>query len=110
MKASSNKTDIYAVGILFKCNAYRKISKEKPAQGKLWNVIERCISLDANSRYRADELIERLDNYLGRIRMQEKRTDELDELLEKMKPEQLGDYYKDNKNIWQMTRKHFLII
>ena len=29
--------------------------------------------------------------------MQEKRTDELDELLEKMKPEQLGDYYKDNK-------------
>lgn len=42
--------------------------------------------------------------------MQEKRTDELDELLEKMKPEQLGDYYKDNKNIWQMTRKHFLII
>ena len=27
--------------------------------------------------------------------MQEKRTDELDELLETMKPEQLGDYYKD---------------
>ena len=31
--------------------------------------------------------------------MQEKRTDELDELLETMKPEQLGDYYKDNKNV-----------
>ena len=42
--------------------------------------------------------------------MQEKRTDELDELLEKMKPEQLGDYTKTTKNIWQMTRKHFLII
>ncbi len=29
MKASSNKTDIYAVGILFKCNAYRKISEKR---------------------------------------------------------------------------------
>lgn len=65
MKASSNKTDIYAVGILLNVMLTGKFPKEKPAQGKLWNVIERCISLDANSRYRADELIERLDNYLG---------------------------------------------
>ena len=36
--------------------------------------------------------------------MQEKRTDELDELLEKMKPEQLGDYY----NIMaQLSRQKF---
>lgn len=65
MKASSGKTDIYAVGILLNVMLTGKFPKEKPAQGKLWNVIERCISLDANSRYRADELIERLDNYLG---------------------------------------------
>ena len=65
MKASSDKTDIYAVGILLNVMLTGKFPKEKPAQGKLWNVIERCISLDANSRYRADELIERLDNYLG---------------------------------------------
>ena len=65
MKASSGKTDIYAVGILLNVMLTGKFPKEKPAQGKLWNFIERCISLDANSRYRADELIERLDNYLG---------------------------------------------
>lgn len=65
LKASSDKTDIYAVGILLNVMLTGKFPKEKPAQGKLWNVIERCISLDANSRYRADELIERLDNYLG---------------------------------------------
>ena len=66
--------------------------------------------VDANSRYRADELIERLDNYLGEYKCRKKRTDELDELFGKMKPEQLGDYYKDNKNIWQMTRKTFFLL
>ena len=40
--------------------------------------------------------------------MQEKRTDELDELLEKMKPEQLGDYYKDNKK-YMADDKIFLL-
>ena len=39
--------------------------------------------------------------------MQEKRTDELDELLEKMKPEQLGDYYKDNKKYMADDKKTF---
>ena len=39
--------------------------------------------------------------------MQEKRTDELDELLEKMKPEQLGDYYKDNKKYMADDQKTF---
>ena len=37
--------------------------------------------------------------------MQEKRTDELDELLEKMKPEQLVDYYKDNKKYMEDEKK-----
>ena len=39
--------------------------------------------------------------------MQEKRTDELDELLETMKPEQLGDYYKDNKKYMADDKKTF---
>lgn len=65
MKASSDKTDIYAVGILLNVMLTGKLPKEKPAQGKLWDIIERCISLDADTRYSADELIERLDNYLG---------------------------------------------
>jgi len=39
--------------------------------------------------------------------MQEKRTDELDELLGKMKPEQLDDYYKDNKKYMADDKKTF---
>ena len=35
--------------------------KEEKASGKIWDVIERCISLDADKRYSAVELAEALE-------------------------------------------------
>ena len=42
-----------------------KLPNEERASGRMWDVIEKCISLDAANRYTASELIdelERMDN------------------------------------------------
>lgn len=64
MKASSAKTDIYAVGVLLNRMITGKLPKEEPVRGELWTVIEKCISLDAKQRYTASELVDVLDKHL----------------------------------------------
>ncbi len=39
-------------------------TKEKRATGKAWDIIERCIRLEASERYTVDELISELDNLM----------------------------------------------
>lgn len=60
LSASSTKTDIYAVGVLLNVMLTGAFPKEKRATGKIWDVIKRCISLDADKRYTAGELREAL--------------------------------------------------
>ncbi|MBO6299712.1 MAG: protein kinase [Lachnospiraceae bacterium] len=60
-KASSAKTDIYAVGVLLNVMLTGKIPKEQRASGPIWDIIERCIRLNAEERYTAAELIRELD-------------------------------------------------
>lgn len=59
--SSSDKTDIYAVGILLNVMLTGKIPKEEKAEGVVWDIIERCISLEPENRYTATELIEAID-------------------------------------------------
>ena len=53
--------DIYAMGILLNVMLTGKLPKEEKASGDVWNVIERCISLEPDKRYTADELTEALE-------------------------------------------------
>ena len=64
--ASSTKADIYAVGILLNVMLTGNYPKEQKASGRLWQLIERCISLDPEERYTAEELISKLDETGGR--------------------------------------------
>lgn len=63
--SSSEKTDIYAIGILMNIMITGKLPKEEKAAGDIWNVIEKCISLNPEDRYSDDELIAVLNDYLG---------------------------------------------
>ena len=63
--SSSPKTDIYAVGILLNVMLTGKLPKEQKASGRIWDIIERCIRLDAEKRYTAEELIEELEGING---------------------------------------------
>ena len=56
MQASSEKTDVYALGMLLNVMLTGKFPKEQKAEGKIWSVIERCISLDPADRYSVKEL------------------------------------------------------
>lgn len=62
---SSAKTDIYAVGILLNVMLTGKLPKEKKADGVIWKVIERCISLEPEKRCTAAELMEVLEALRG---------------------------------------------
>ena len=55
--ASSEKTDIYAVGVLLNEMITGCIPKEEKAEGPVWNIIEKSISLEPNDRYTAYEMI-----------------------------------------------------
>ena len=61
--ASSARSDIYAVGVLLNVMLTGKYPKEQKADGRIWDVIERCISLEAKDRYTAEELLEKLDEF-----------------------------------------------
>ncbi len=56
LSASSAKSDIYALGMLMNVMLTGKFPKEEKATGKVWDIIEKCISLDANMRYATSEL------------------------------------------------------
>lgn len=62
LSASSAKSDIYAVGMLLNVMITGKFPKEERAKGALWDIIERCISLNADERYTAKELYDALEN------------------------------------------------
>jgi serine/threonine protein kinase len=61
LKASSDRSDIYAVGMLLNVMITGHFPKEQRADGAIWPVIERCISLDAEDRYSAKELMAALE-------------------------------------------------
>ncbi len=62
LSSSSAKSDIYAVGMLLNMMITRSFPKEHRAEGKIWQIIEHCISLDAENRYTAKELMAALDD------------------------------------------------
>lgn len=61
LTASSPKTDVYALGMLLNVMLTGEFPKEQRAKGRIWSVIERCISLDADARYTTAELREELE-------------------------------------------------
>ena len=65
--ASSAKSDIYALGILLNVMVTGKFPKEERAKGALWEIIERCISLEAAGRYSTSGLMEALAALKGEI-------------------------------------------
>lgn len=69
--ASSEKTDIYAVGVLLNKMITGHFPKEERAAGIIWNVIQRCISMKPEERYSDMELIDALNRYLGELNEQE---------------------------------------
>ncbi|MBQ0027287.1 MAG: protein kinase [Lachnospiraceae bacterium] len=60
MEELSAKADIYAAGILLNVMVTGKLPKEERATGWLWDIISKCISLDAESRYSDRELLDSL--------------------------------------------------
>lgn len=64
LKASSAKSDIYALGILMNVMLTGKFPKEEKASGKVWDIIEKCINLNADDRYSAEELLETLETLI----------------------------------------------
>lgn len=62
LSASSAKSDIYAVGILLNVMLTGKFPKELRPDDDIWQIIERCISLEAKDRYTAKELISALES------------------------------------------------
>ena len=67
LSASSAKSDVYALGVLINVMTTGKFPKEERAKGELWNIIERCISLNPDGRYTAAELKASLEILRGRF-------------------------------------------
>ena len=65
LQASSAKSDIYAVGILLNVMLTGCHPRDLKAEGRIWKIIERCISLNAEDRYTAGELLAELESYAG---------------------------------------------
>lgn len=60
LTASSPKTDVYAIGVLLNVMITGRLPKEEKAEGTVWEVIDRCIRLNADERYTDEELISTL--------------------------------------------------
>ncbi|MCR4922891.1 MAG: protein kinase [Lachnospiraceae bacterium] len=61
LSASSEKSDIYALGILLNVMITGKFPKEERAGGRIFDIIEGCIKLDAGERFDTGELIDELE-------------------------------------------------
>ena len=68
VSSSSPKTDIYAMGVLMNVMLTGKHPKEEKAQGVLSPIIERCMNMDVEKRYDAEELLLELDRIGGIIK------------------------------------------
>jgi len=64
--ASSEKADVFALGMLTNVMITGKLPKEEKASGEIWSIIEKCIELEADKRYSTDQLKCALDEYLER--------------------------------------------
>jgi len=64
LTASSAKSDIYALGMVLNVMLTGKFPKEEKASGKVWKIIEKCISLNAEDRCSAEELYKALEELL----------------------------------------------
>lgn len=65
LAASSPKTDIYNLGVTLNVMLTGKLPKEELPSGKPGEIIRRCISMDAERRYTAEELLEELESIGG---------------------------------------------
>lgn len=92
--ASSEKSDIYALGMLLNVMLTGKLPKEKKAPGAIWPIISKCISLEPENRYTAKEFLAALE---GKSKAINERTYEVEELLKSMRPGQLDDFYEENR-------------
>lgn len=61
MKASSPKADVYALGMLLNVMITGEFPKVRKAKGEIWDLIEKCISLDEEKRFSVEELLMKLD-------------------------------------------------
>lgn len=61
LKASSPRTDIYAIGQLLNVMITGEKTKAKQANGPIWNIIERCTKLEEKERCSLDELMSELE-------------------------------------------------
>ncbi len=66
MKASSGKTDIYAMGMMLNVMVTGKFPKEEKVSGALGSIIEKCTELDAEERYTAAELAAELEKLMSK--------------------------------------------
>ena len=67
LSASSTKSDVYALGVLLNVMTTGKFPKEERADGELWDIIKRCISLNMDERYSVTELKRSLEQLRGEI-------------------------------------------
>lgn len=59
--SSTEKADIYAMGMLLNVMVTGKLPKEERAEGALWEIIEKCICLEPSERFSDDELLNALN-------------------------------------------------
>ncbi len=67
LSASSTKSDIYALGMLMNVMLTGKFPKEEKASDNAWDIIEKCINLNAEDRYSAEELSKTLESLIKNL-------------------------------------------
>ena len=60
--SSSEKSDVYAIGMVLNVMLTGKMPKEKKAEGHFYEIVEKCIYLEPEKRCSVNELLEMLEN------------------------------------------------